>query len=295
MNPKQNLIALSDDELRAAAPSIFATKPWEGVSKRYAFIPTINAVNALRDAGFMPVRADQSRCRVAGKKPFTKHMIRFQHRDDLKGAKRTGELDIARGAHGVHYFYKKGTEPELIEVVLTNSHDRSSAYCMDAGVFKLICSNGLVISSATLGSIHIYHSGNIVQDVLNATGTIIERAPLIRQQIERWRAVTLDERHRLMLANAILINRYGLDDHDNMIAPVRAEALLVARRPEDEENNLWVVTNRIQENMMRGELAGTSANGRRIRTRPIRSINTELDLNRNIWSAAEVMAERLSK
>ena len=41
-------IALSNDALRKAAPSIFADHPWERVSERYAFIPTIQVVDALR-------------------------------------------------------------------------------------------------------------------------------------------------------------------------------------------------------------------------------------------------------
>jgi hypothetical protein len=290
-----NKLILTDDQIRAIAPSVFAEKPWEGVSERYAFIPTVNVLNGLRDAGFMPVDAKQSLTRIAGKKPFTKHMLRFQHRDDLKGAKTVGIPDLARAHAGSHHYYKKGTMPELVELVLTNSHDRSSAYCLDAGIFKLVCSNGLIIRSNDFGSIHIFHSGNIVDQVLSATQGIIARAPLVRDQLARWKAVTLDDASRLMLANAALIQRYGLDDADNMLAPVDALTVLVPRRPEDAGNDLWTVTNIIQENLMRGSLEGRSSNGRRIRTRSVTSINTELDLNRGLWALAEVMAERLAK
>lgn len=288
-------IALTDDEIKATAPSVFAVKPWSGVSERYAFIPTIDVINALRDTGFSPVSAAQSRCRVAGKKPFTKHMLRFQHRDDLKGGKRAApEMDVARGYHGEHFFYKKGSQPELVELVLTNSHDRSSAYCLDAGMFRLICSNGLIISSANFGSIHIYHSGDVVEEVLKATRDLSARTPAIREQVQRWRAVALTEKHKQTLAQAALICRYGVDQFNNVLGPLTPGALLVARRPEDALNDLWTVTNCIQENMMRGGLEGRSALGRRTRTRPITSINAELDINRRIWACAEVMADQLA-
>jgi hypothetical protein len=266
---------LSNEEILAVAPSVFATKPWEGVSKRYAFIPTAHVVDALRDSGFQPVRASQSRVRVAGKKPYTKHMLRFRHKDDLRTKMKMGD--------------------ELVEVVLTNAHDRSSAYCLDAGIFKMICSNGMIISSADFGSIHIYHSGDVVDEVLAATKDIVTRAPTIREQVARWRAIALSEKHQRILAEAALIARYGLDDFNNLLSPISVEAVLMPRRPEDQKPDLWTVTNVVQENLMKGEIQGRSASGRRVSTRPIKSINAELDLNRAVWSIASEMEERLGR
>lgn len=282
---KNQKVGLSDKELMAVAPSIFATKAWEGVSNRYAFIPSIAPINALRDVGMVPVRAAQSKCRVAGKREFTKHMVRFRSKADaLKYP----------GTPGVHDFFKKGSEPHIVEVILTNAHDRSAAYGLDAGIFRLLCSNGLIISSANFGSIHIYHSGNVVDAVLKGTKEIIDRAPLIQQQVESWRKLNLTDAQRLLLAEAILINRYGVDKHNNHLAPVSAESLLIPRRPEDEGKTLWVTTNVIQENIMRGDVIGVSRTGRRVRTRTITSVNAELDINRNVWATAGVLAERLA-
>src|SRR4051812_9234865 len=75
--------AHDDDALRRAAPSVFAATPWGGMSGRYRMVPTIDVVGMLRDKGFLPVRAQQSRSRVPGKGDFTRHMIRFRHGDFL--------------------------------------------------------------------------------------------------------------------------------------------------------------------------------------------------------------------
>ncbi len=74
---------LDDDQLRRAAPSVFAVNPWDRMSGRYRMVPTIEVVGMLRDKGFLPVRAEQSRTRVAGKGEFTRHMLRFRHADHL--------------------------------------------------------------------------------------------------------------------------------------------------------------------------------------------------------------------
>src|SRR4030067_153211 len=139
----QNQIVLSNDAIRKAAPSVFATEPWDQVSERYVFIPTIEVVNQLRANGFQPVRASQSKSRIEGKGEFTKHMLRFRREHDI--LTQLGD--------------------ELPEIVLVNSHDRTSSYQLSAGVFRLACLNGMVVKSADFGSIKVQHSGNIVDNV----------------------------------------------------------------------------------------------------------------------------------
>src|SRR5215467_1158507 len=88
--------ALSNDELRAIAPSIFATEPYHKMSAKYAFIPTSAAIDKMRSEGFEPVAVTQSRTRIEGKRPFTKHQIRFRdrRRGDRPAIDALGELWI---------------------------------------------------------------------------------------------------------------------------------------------------------------------------------------------------------
>ena len=72
------LNSLSNDQIARLAPSVFADAPHESRSERYQFIPTVRVLDAMRENGFMPVRVSQSRTRVPGKAPFTKHMIAFR-------------------------------------------------------------------------------------------------------------------------------------------------------------------------------------------------------------------------
>jgi hypothetical protein len=117
------------------APSIFAAQAYSGMSARYAFIPTITVVEKMRSEGFLPVAAMQSRTRIEGKQDFTKHLIRFR---DV----RNGDAPAIRTLGEVY--------PEL---VLTNSHDGASAYKLDAGLFRLVCTNGMVVSDGTVSQI----------------------------------------------------------------------------------------------------------------------------------------------
>src|SRR5262249_39656086 len=148
------IATLTNDQLHRSAPSIFASTPWHHMSDGYRFVPTIEVVDLLRGRGFQPVRAQQSRSRIEGKGAFTKHLIRFRH-DSLIDAPRVGE--------------------EIPELVLVNSHDGTSSYQLMAGIFRLVCSNGLVVQSTDFGSIRVHHSGgkDFQQRVIDATYQIV--------------------------------------------------------------------------------------------------------------------------
>jgi hypothetical protein len=103
-SPRSLRPGLSEDWLRRKAPSVFAEQPMRGVSPRYAFVPTSQLVSRLHDSGWVPVDAFEQPVRLAERRGFQKHMIRFQRQDVVS----------ERNEY-------------TAELVLVNSHDRSSA------------------------------------------------------------------------------------------------------------------------------------------------------------------------
>ncbi len=110
------IATFTNDQLHRSTPSIFASTPWHHMSDRYRFVPTIEVVDLLRDRGFQPVRAQQSRSRIEGKGAFTERLIHFRN-ESLIDAPGVGE--------------------EIPELVLVNSHDGTSSYQLIAGIFRL--------------------------------------------------------------------------------------------------------------------------------------------------------------
>src|SRR6476659_3661637 len=70
---------LQEEQMRSAAPSIFATGKHQSRSERYAYIPTIDVLRGLRREGFEPFMVAQSKSRIEGRSEYTKHMIRMRH------------------------------------------------------------------------------------------------------------------------------------------------------------------------------------------------------------------------
>ena len=255
---------LLEDQMRRAAPSIFATDKHISRSDRYTYIPTIEVLRGLRKEGFEPFMVAQSKSRIEGKTEFTKHMIRMRHATQVQ------------------------TKPEANEIILINSHDGASSYQMLAGMFRFVCCNGLVVGDV-VDDIRIPHKGNIEDEVIEGAFRVLDEFQAAETSTDAMKGVELRLDEQRAFASAALALRYGDRSDGQLPAPVTAEQLMEARRLEDVGNSLWTTFQRVQENAMRGGQPGRSTQGRRIRTREVGSIDRNVSLNRALWVLAEEM------
>ena len=74
-------------------------------------------------------------------------------------------------------------------------------------------------------------------------------------------------------------------------SPVEPESLLKAQRPEDDGTDLWRVTNRLQESLIRGGVSDSRRDRRgKLRSvRALRGIDSKIDINKGLWGLAERM------
>lgn len=255
---------LTNDQLRKAVPSAFAEAAHDSRSARYAYVPTIGVIEGLRAEGFIPVKAVQSRSRDEDKAGHAKHMIRFRREDQLQQA-------------------------EAREVILVNSHDGSSAYQMNAGIFRLICSNGLAVGNEDIRQT-VRHSGDVKGEIIDCAFRILDRFDTVTAEIDAMKSARLEQPLMLAFANAAIEARFEGDQK-----PVTAEQILRARRVADQPNDVWTVFNRVQENVIKGGLQGrtTDANGRtaRRKTRGVNGIDQDATLNRALWRLAVEVAK----
>ena len=252
---------MTEQELVHIAPSIFADHAHADTSKRYGFVPTATIVRQMVESGFNPIYASEQHVRKADRIGFQKHMIRFRH-EDWKPEK-VGDV--------------------LPEIVLVNSHDRTSAFTFHAGIFRLVCSNGMVVADSTIESIHIRHSGNILEDVVAGTAAIAKSLPLVFDEIKRFTSRILSQDEQLTFATAGLMLKY--DNEEDI--PIVAQRVLAAHRQEDVGDDLWRVFNRVQENLIVGGQRGNVHNYRR--TRGVRGIDQGISLNKGLWELGSAL------
>ena len=255
---------LTTDQLMRAVPSAFAETAHDSRSARYAHIPTIGVIEGLRSEGFLPVKAIQSKARNEDKKGHTKHMIRFRREDQLDRS-------------------------EAREIIMINSHDGSSAYKLSAGIFRLVCSNGLVVGNEDIRQT-VRHQGDVKGEVIEGAFRILSEFDTVTEEIELMKSAQLGAPLMLAFANAAIEARF-----DGEEKPVTAEQVLRPRRHADIGADTWTVFNRIQENIIKGGLYGTSkdAHGRtqRRRTREVKGIDQNDTLNRALWRLSVEVAK----
>lgn len=256
-------VAMSNDQIARVAPSVFAVAPFHAMSERYRFVPTIQVVDKLRSEGFFPVSAGQGRTRIPGKGDFTRHVLRFRQDN---GPAVVGELP---------------------EIVLLNSHDGSSSYQLHAGLFRLVCSNGMVVASQDLGSIRVTHSGarDLADQVVDASYQIIEETPAIMSRVGELKTAMVSAPKQIAFASAALELRGTTLD-------VQPESILRARRYEDRatvngERSVWDTLNVVQEHLVRGGARGRTSTGRRSSLRAIGAPAEDVKFNRALWRLAE--------
>ncbi|RLX12724.1 DUF932 domain-containing protein [Escherichia coli] len=278
---------LTHEELMHYVPGIFGEDRHTSRSERYTYIPTITVLESLQREGFQPFFACQTRVRDPGRREYTKHMLRLR---------RAGEIN---GEH-------------VPEIILLNSHDGTSSYQMLPGYFRFVCQNGCVCGQS-LGEVRVPHRGNVVEKVIEGAYEVRGVFDRIEEKRDAMQSLVLPPPARQALAQAALTYRYGEmqslvlppparqalaqaaltyrygDEHQ----PVTTADILTPRRREDYGKDLWSAYQTIQENMLKGGISGRSAKGKRIHTRAIHNIDTDIKLNRALWVMAETLLESL--
>lgn len=260
---------LTLDAIRIAAPSVFAEDAHDSRSDRYTYIPTVAVVEHLMSKGYGVFAVSQSGSKDEGKRNHTKHMIRF--RDLNQSISTVGQT-----------FY---------EQVLTNAHDGTSAWRFMAGLYRLACSNGLIVSAGMIEDIRIKHTGRILEEVSAGVQRMALEMPKVGQAVQEMQQLRLTYDEQKVFAQAALTIKY--DDE----SPIRPETTLQVRREEDKDSTLWNTLNRVQESLIRGgdryvKRTETNTGRARIQRRSTNAVNSVSGLtgiNRALWTLAEEM------
>jgi hypothetical protein len=255
---------LTENQIRTKTPSVFAAAPHSRVSSRYQFVSTVAVLEGLEREGWYPVRAFESRVRLPDRLGFTKHLLRFRRFDDR--LPQVGD--------------------SIPEIVFVNSHDATSSCQLHVGLYRLVCSNGMVVANGEMDHIKARHTGDVVGEVIEGVYEIVKELPQIAGKVEGFRQIELSPQEQEAFAESALQVRW-----DEGLAPITPTALLTPRRSEDRGNDLWSTFQRVQENMLKGGVRGRTRNGKRTSTRAVQSVDGNVKLNKALWSLTARMAE----
>ncbi|MDK2069871.1 DUF932 domain-containing protein [Aliarcobacter butzleri] len=256
---------LSNDELLKFAPSIFSENPIEGVSDKYAFVPTFKLLDTFRNAGYYPINAGESKVRDEASEGYQKHIIQFRSLENL---------------------LRPNAKDEYEDIVLTNSHNRTSSFIVDLAVFRIVCSNMLVVPSKSFVRTSIVHVGFTEQKVKDAIKEVTSYMPKIKEEVAKFKSIYLTSAEEQMLANAAIDIRFDTNTHY-----IEANELLKVNYEEDYVPTLWSAYNRIQEAMIRGGVKMKNlVTGKNFTSKAINGIDATIKFNKELFEIVQNVA-----
>jgi hypothetical protein len=254
---------LNNKELRTLCPSLFTQQAHHEVSEKYHFIPTIEVIEQIKEYGWYPVSVSEAGVRDLDKDGYQQHYVRFQHFEDLLTP-----------------------NGNVVELLLFNSHDRSKSFTISAGIYRYVCSNGLVIADSVFDSYKIKHLGDRENDVANAVERITQVKPKLLDKVSRFESIQLNIEEKHAFLQSALPLRFSehleLDDPSELLIPLRDE---------DSNDDLYTTLNVLQENLLSSNIKGYNKDtGRRFTAKGVNSISKDVEINKGLWDIAERIA-----
>ena len=257
---------LTTSEIKQRANSVFTDTASPNVSSKFTHIPTHKVIEDMSQLGWGVVDAKQVKARKG--QGFQKHLVVFRNPDV-----------VINGADGDTVF------PQIL---LTNSNDGKNAFTFTAGLFRLVCENGLVISTQEFENVKIRHMGYTFEELQTQIRAMVEQLPLTVESMNKMKAVELDETSIVEFAEKALATRFKEDELQNI--KVDLDKLLEPTRPEDKGNDLWSVFNVLQEKILEGDfqyMAGTKIR----KARKVKNFKQDIEINQKLFAvAAEFIA-----
>lgn len=254
---------LSNEQINEICPSVFTSKPSTTVSEKYTHIPTSRVIEDMRSLGWDVVDAKQVKSRKSKTKGVGKHLVTFRN-DDV----------VVDGDDG---------DTVYPQILLTNSHDGKNAFQFQAGLFRMICENGLVISTQDFAKVKIRHMGYTFEELQTQIRAMVERLPLTVDSMNKMKQIELNEEQMVEFATRALDTRF--DEKQMKRINIDANQLLGVDRVEDKGNDVWVVFNRIQEKLLNGDFEYGQGNKMR-KARKIKNFQQDARVNSELFDLA---------
>jgi len=254
---------LSNDQIEKLAPAVMSTEHKTGLSDHYTQIPTIQVVEDMRKLGWEPVQAVGVKARKGGNSAIKKHLVKFRN-------------------EGVYMADADGNVDSYIEVLLTNSHDGSSTFRFEVGIFRLVCSNGLVVKDHDLGTLKIRHQGYDFETLRSLIHTMVERLPDVVGRINKFNEVTIPDE----VANAFAAKAAQLRFGDNL-KEIDVNQLLAVERSADAGMSMWAILNRVQEKLIHGGFNYQNEKGKTRKARALKNFTQDIEFNSGLWELAD--------
>ena len=252
---------LNQEQIKKIAPSVFTEQGADSTSEKYSHIPTNRIIDDMALLGWNVIDAKEVKARK--QVGYQKHLVVFRNNDI-----------VIDGEDG---------DTVYPQILLTNSHDGKNAFTFTAGLFRMVCENGLVVSTQEFENMKIRHYGYDFETLQTTIKEMVEKLPLTVESMNKFKKKKLRKEQIAEFAKKAAAIRFGAEQLENIT--IDFDDLVTPTRPEDNGNDLWSVFNVVQEKLVHGMFEYTSGTKLR-KARKIKNFKQDLDLNAKLYELA---------
>ena len=260
---------MTKDEIRAKAPFVFATeKTNPNTSDRYAFASTEKLIDDMARLGWGVTECKQQRPNKRTKvRSF--HTIAFQN-PEVFTTDANGDIDA------------------FPRIIVSNSHDGFHSFKFMSGIYRLVCSNGLIVADAEFTAFSVRHINYTYEELQRIVAQSIEFTKQKVAVINDMQTKTLTAEQKLELAKKAIAIRKGVKEWDTLkVSDEDLNGILEPNRDEDKGDDLWNVFNTLQERVIKGDFTfGKTKTGKSRKARPITGAAKDIDVNQALFLTA---------
>lgn len=265
---------LSKDQVREICPVAFKTAPTNpNVTDKYLFVNTETIIDDLDKLGWKPVSAAMRKSR--GKESiFSKHMVTFQNPDIM--------------------IKSKDGDDAFPRIILSNSHDGLQAFTFSVGIFRLVCSNGLVVADEKFSDFKIKHKGYTFGELRNVVSQAVKDLPNKVEVLNKMKSKILTKEEKQKLALDAMLIRAGITPDSEKAKKFEydqetLEDILEPKREADKGDDLWRTFNVIQEKITQGDFHAALKGAKVRKVRKIKSFEKDLEVNKKLFRLATAL------
>lgn len=238
----------------------------EKTSTKYKKTNDVNVVEELNRAGFQILAYKERKAHQGKNQNFKPYRAVYQNPS-----------------------FGKLPDGSTFTITQRGASDGTSKLVLGGGLYRILCSNTLIVGSSLFKPFAIKHVGDVETPLQNIIEQLIDSVPRVFGRVKDMSAHSLSVQDALEFAERAAALRF-----DPTEVKVDPRDLLAARRDEDNSIDLWTTMNRVQENLIRGktfkaQFAGPAKDGSDKQPRAVsavKDINLDWDINVGLWNLA---------
>lgn len=258
---------MTREQIATKAPAVLSNDFKSTLSTRYTHIPTTALIEDMSALGWDVVDVKQQHSRKTQALEHKKHLVIF----------RNPNLIIKN--HDGDDVYP--------QILMINSHDGSSSFQFRAGIFRMICENGLVVCTENFGKTCLRHSGYTFAHLQAVVNQLTRSIPNTIDVLNKFTQTVMTPK----MMNEFVTSAIEIRFKDNKVHTVDIQEILRPTRSEDSGNTLWKVFNVVQERLLHGNFSYNNGNPRKPRkARGIKNLKRDIEFNEKLFFLATMFA-----